>query len=125
MNTDEWRRAHDLPTRDEELAIPEGLSPEGQKAAETIVAFATEKLGERPETGGCTTFYTPQQWRDRKEEYGLNSELIVVYDGGDIGPFFNYDYECYKLVDGMIDALDPVGVYPEPCTGWYTAIYKK
>jgi hypothetical protein len=126
-DTDKWRREHDLPTRAEENAIPEGLSELGRKAAEAIVAHATKVLGHHPDTGGCTTFYTPQHWTERGEEYGCGDELIIVYDGGDMAPFFNLDYMAYDLYEGMREAVEKAcdnKAYIEACTGWYSALVK-
>jgi len=69
-------------------------------------------------------FYTPAEWRARGERYGLKSELIVVHDGGDLAPFFNPDYMCWSLHTAMNETLEKAGYYAEPCTSWYTAIYK-
>lgn len=69
-------------------------------------------------------FYSPAEWRARGERYGLQSELIVVHDGGDLASFFNPDYMCWNLQTTMNEALEKAGYYAEPCTSWYTAIYK-
>ena len=106
------------------IEIPEGLSPGGQAAAEAIVALLTKRGA--TDTGGCRAFYTPQEWRDRGEKYGLNSILIVVYDGGDVGAFFTMDkdYPQYKRTNEMTKALDEAGPYhSEECHCWYSAIY--
>jgi len=106
-------------------SIPKGLSHEGRIAAELVVKLVGQYEEDKlMDTGGCTPFYTPKQWKERGEAYGYNSELIVVHDGGDVAAWFNYDYECYKCIDEMNEALEEVGLYAEPCTGWYTAIYK-
>jgi len=101
--------------------IPAGLSEAGRDAAEAIVSYllANDDLY----SGGGTVFYTPAQWAERGEEYGLESELIVVHDGGSHAAYFNPDYEAYELYDGMNNELKRVGVYPEQQTGWYSAIY--
>lgn len=119
------------------LAMPEGLSPKGRKAYETIVKFLREK--EMTDTGGCKVFYSPKEWKARREQYGLESELIVVYDGGDHRPAFNMD-ACldtaeflrdnglkvknpYATHEEMSAALEEVGCRVEECTGWYAAVY--
>jgi hypothetical protein len=104
-----------------DLDIPKGLSPEGKRAAEAIVAFLTEN--EATSTGGCRVFYTPEQWADRREAYGLKALLIVVHDGGDHAPYFNLDYCQYVAWEEMNTNLRLHGVYAEQCTGWYSAIY--
>lgn len=78
----------------------------------------------QPYTGGCRTFYSPAEWRQRGEEYGLESMLIVCHDGGDVATFFNYAHECDSRVEKMQEALERVGYWADPCTSWYTAIYR-
>ena len=103
--------------------IPEGLSPLGRQAAETIVAFLTEH--NRTFHGGGGTFYTPQQWAERGERYGTEStsQLVIVHDGGDHAAAFNWDYDEPAFREALRARLDPLGVYPEQCTSWYSAIY--
>jgi len=69
-------------------------------------------------------FYTPEEWKERREQYGTDSLLVVCHDGGDHAPFFNLDYEAYARWEEMIAALRPLGVYSEQCTSWYSAIYR-
>lgn len=106
-------------------AKPRSLSKEGNAAYKTIMRVLNEH--NCLETGGCKTFYSPKEWRARGEPYGRNSELIVVYDGGAVMPFFNGNvaYEGgWTLMEEMNAALKKVGLYAEECTGWYAAIYK-
>lgn len=81
-------------------------------------------LGEGASGGGCKAFYTPKEWKEKGEKYGTNSKLILVHDGGELAPYFNYDYECYGMIEKMDKALKEIGYYAESCTCWYTAIYK-
>lgn len=104
------------------LSIPTGLSRKGRQAAQAILKRL--KDDENTDTGGCKTFYSPQEWKDRNENYGTESLLIVVHDGGDLVPYFNLDYMCYDMEEKMQSALRTVGCYAEVCTGWYTAIYE-
>lgn len=111
---------------DANLEIPDGLSPEGRKAAELLLELAGEVAAEfdRPIHVGCRTFYTPAEWVRRGETYGSAAELIVVHDGGDFAPLLNLDYCCYDLHNRQTRRLEPHGVYASQCTGWYTAVYK-
>ena len=104
-----------------ELAIPKGLSKHGKRAAQVILNVL--KKNKETHTGGCKALYTPGEWRKRGEEYGLKSELVVVHDGGDVASYFNYDYEEYGRCDEMTNALGSKGLFAEPCTSWYTAVY--
>ena len=93
-----------------------------KKLEQLILETAKTVLGDVDTTG--RSFYTPAEWKSRGEQYGLKSELIVVHDGGDLASFFNPDYGSWKLQSAMNVALEKVGYYAEPCTTWYTAIYK-
>lgn len=97
----------------------EGIS---LQAAETILDVM-RKHGE-PHSGGCKCFYSPEEWAARGEDYGQNAVLIVVHDGGDQAKFFNWDYECYELIDEICKALAPLRLLVEQHTCWYSAIYK-
>jgi len=105
-----------------DLAKPEGLSAAGEKAYAAIAEFL--KTFDLEYTGGCKAFYSPKEWKERGEDYGLESELIVVHDGGDLASIFNLDYGCYDLNAKMDEALRRHGVWMESCTCWYTAIYE-
>jgi hypothetical protein len=72
-------------------------------------------------TGG--QLYTPKEWRERGELYGLKSKLVIVHDGGDFAPYLNLDYGCYKLFDKMVEFFSKHGYYIEACTCWYSAVY--
>ena len=102
--------------------MPEGLSAAGQLAYNQIMVILQRQ--NRTDTGGCKTFYSPAEWNARGEDYGLKSELIVVYDGGDVSGFFNYDDEQYGSIDEMSEALQQSNLFSEQCTNWYSAIYK-
>ena len=126
--------SHDL-----DLDMPKGLSAKGKKAHAIIVEFL--KARELTYTGGCTAFYAPAEWRKRGEEYGKQSELIVVYDGGNLRPVFSmdaaYDLDCavyaefgasatrepYALYEAMQAKLREAGFYVEECTSYYAAVY--
>lgn len=105
--------------------IPNGLSKKGREAADTILAFCREHEI-LLETGGCKVFYSPREWQKRREDYGLKSELIVVYDGGCHRHALCLDAAAefgYTLYEALNERLRTIGVYMEECTGWYGAIY--
>ncbi|MCR4286194.1 MAG: hypothetical protein NUW00_04845 [Candidatus Kaiserbacteria bacterium] len=105
-----------------DFEIPCGLSRKGRQAAIMIRERVLEKMKDTT-GGGGRAFYTPQEWRDRGEDYGCESLLIVCHEGGSMAGFFNYDYQEYDKIEGMSEMLLKYGVYAEQCTGWYTAIY--
>ena len=103
------------------LDKPEGLCPKGEAAHKAICDFlATNGL---EDTGGTRAFYSPAEWRERGEQYGTKSVLVVVHDGGGLAPCCNLDYEAYDLHDALVKTLDKHGVWIEQCTCWYSAIY--
>lgn len=105
-----------------DFEIPSGLSELGRQAAQAILDLV---LRDEPEaSGGCRSFYSPDEWKERSEEYGCNSELIVVYDGGSLAKYFNWDYECDSCAEEMMAILRKLGIYSEQCTCWYSGIYK-
>lgn len=74
-------------------------------------------------TGGCDPFYTPESWLDRGEDFGTDSALVVVHDGGMIsdalGPYAVDDFFSERLRA----RLKELGYYLESCTAWYSAVY--
>lgn len=110
LKTDDFRTNH--------------LTANQKNIADAILAVA-RRYNPEADGGGCKAFYTPDEWKARKEKYGTDSVLIVVHDGGDLAHYFNYDYQAYKSIEAMDKALDSLGFYAEPCTTWYTAIYQR
>jgi hypothetical protein len=123
-----------------DLTVPPKLSPAGRRACEVIHEHLTKH--EATYTGGCRTFYSPAEWRERGEEYGRDAVLIVVYDGGNVRPYFSldaaYDLDCevfeatgkpsrrcYSTTEDMGDALRAAGFEVEECTSWYSAVYAR
>ena len=107
-----------------DVHVPNGLTAKGRKVAQAIVRLLKKK--EATYTGGCRTFYTPQEWRDRGEDYGTGPDalLIVVYDGGEVGQFFDFD-ACapdYSTMEDMRLELEKLDVYSECCTCWYSVV---
>jgi len=102
--------------------MPVGLSAKGKTAYNAIMKVL-EGTGSL-DTGGCKTFYSPTEWKARGEEYHLNSELIVVYDGGAVAKFFRYDYDQYDMIKVMDESLSNAGLYSEPATCWYSGVYE-
>ena len=111
----------------EDFKIPKGLSKHGRAVATTIMRVLRAKSPDgKPDAGGCKVFYTPQEWTARGEQYGCDSELIIVYDGGEHARFFDYNEECYKDISTMEDAvIDNTECFIEACTCWYAAAYKR
>lgn len=109
-----------------DFEIPKGLSKVGRKAAHAIRRKVRAAFGKDSDGGGCRAFYTPKEWVEEKgNDYGVGSELIVVYDGGDLHPFFEFEGGNSSLIDSMTAELEKVGVWSENCTSWYSAVYKK
>lgn len=104
-----------------DFALPADLKGPGRLVAEAMTAFwrAEGTL----DAGGCRVFYSPQEWMKRGEEYGRDSLLVVVHDGGMHAGSLSYDREQYARVEALNAALQPLGVFVEQCTGWYSAVY--
>lgn len=100
------------------------LRGETRKLADAIVGWLTTYLGEAPDGGGCTAFYSPAAWRKRGETYGGDSALVLVHDGGDLSPFCSWIHGNYKAMDAFQAFLKSQNYYVDPCTGWYSAVYK-
>lgn len=99
--------------------IPDDLSEQGRQAANVILEFLTEN--DLTYHGGGGRFYSPQQWRERREAYGLESLLVVTHDGGDHARAMNFDYE---LREALQNKLAEHGMFMEGCTCWYSAVYR-
>jgi hypothetical protein len=124
------------------LGMPERLDEDGKAAYRTIMEYL--KAHDLLHTDGCRLFYSPKEWKERKELYGLNSKLIVVYEGADARYCFSMDACCelddqvqelidaglkvklnrYSFYEGLQAELGKVGLYFEECTGWYSAVYQ-
>jgi hypothetical protein len=102
------------------LDKPTSLNEKGNLAYNIILNFL--KKNDMTYTGGCRSFYSPQEWKSRGERYGDNSHLIVVYDGGDLSYIFNGSY-CSSKYQEMQLELRKANLYFEECTCWYSAIY--
>ncbi|MFZ2242231.1 MAG: hypothetical protein WAV90_22210 [Gordonia amarae] len=106
---------------DTDWPIPSGLCPAGRKAAETLRDFFVEKR--IADHGGGGRFYSPAQWREREELYGLGSVLIVTHDGGAHADAFYPDGAPWALHEALIERLNSRGFWYEVCTNWYSAVY--
>ena len=106
------------------VQMPEDLDARGQEAYRVIMKVL--EANDATNTGGCQAFRSPKEWKARGEEYGCDSKLVVVYDGGDHGAYFSLDksYPNYVEFEKMNDALKKIGMYAEECTCWYAAIYE-
>ncbi|HSX22377.1 MAG TPA: hypothetical protein VLE97_06330 [Gaiellaceae bacterium] len=118
------------------LAMPEGLSEQGRRAYEIILAYLTEHGLSKPADDNDATFHEPKGWN---QEYGGRSLLVISHRGGPLGPVFSmdfaYDHDCanyrktgktrepYALYEGMQEKLREAGLYFEDCTRWYSAVY--
>lgn len=91
------------------------------KIAKTVHSVAKKHLGSEPDAGGGKTFVHPSEWDG---EYGKESLLIIVHDGGDYAKYFNMDYQDYEAIELMSKALDKLGVFVQDCEGWYSAVYE-
>lgn len=89
-------------------------------ARQVVQKFCKENKLDIESGGGL---YSAKQWRDRGELYGRSSKLVIVHDGGDLAPYLNLDYMCYKNYDKQVEFFRKYGYYIETCTCWYSAVY--
>lgn len=102
----------------------EHLDGRAREIADGIAQWLADYIGHAPSGGGCKAFFSPEDWAARGERYGHLSELVLVHDGGDLAPFCNPDYGHLKASDAFSEFLsDRFGVFVEPCTGFYSAVY--
>jgi len=107
--------------------IPEGLSETGQRAAEIIRDFCAEH---NLTDAGQQVFHNPKEWRS--SDYGHESELIVLHEGGDHARACSLDYAyeqavgratTYDLYEALSRRLSASGIYMEACHKWHSAVY--
>lgn len=103
-----------------DLECPIGLSKKGKKAWKIISDYLIQH--DLTYTGGCKAFYSPKEWKARCEEYGTNSHLIIVYDGGRVRECFDPE-GGWERSEELNQLLHEQGIYFELCTHWYAAIY--
>lgn len=95
------------------------LRPHERVIAEAVLkALPPDATG-----GGCQAFHSPDKWQQRGEQYGTRSLLVVVHDGGDLAPLCNPDYGAPLCIRALDEELRGMGLFLEPCTAWYSAIY--
>ena len=104
-----------------DLSMPSNLDKKGIEAYKTIMSLVKKHSLEY--TGGCKCFYSPTEWQARGEEYGINSKLIIVYDGAIIRELFYPNYGS-DLMQECVNELSKIGLFFEPCTSWYSAVYE-
>ncbi len=91
---------------------------------QSIARAVLRCLPEGATGGGCRAFYSPAEWRERGEEYGRDSLLILVHDGGDLATMCSLDYGCYQAQARLVAELRKRGLFVEQCTTWYSAVYR-
>lgn len=118
-------------TKENYLAKPEGLDAAGEKAYKVIMAFLkARKLTYVQQKA----FYSPAEWKERGEQYGTESKLVIVIEGAEMRRCLSMDacYEvarpgtnCYEPYEALQERLEAEGLYNQDCTSWYSAIYDR
>jgi hypothetical protein len=103
-------------------AVPTGLSRKARKLALALVRLAKE----RNWNAGQKVFWSPKEWKDKGECYGLESELVILHEGGDHAPFFSLDhsFESYDSYEEQLKFLSQYGFYCEGLYTWSSAVYE-
>jgi len=106
------------------VEAPEGLSDNGKAAHNAIMKMANKHGIDY--FGSQQTFYSPEEWSDRGEDYGCTSELVVMYEDNGLKVLFDYDaaYPGYELLEEMNEALAEIGLFFECATCWYGSIHR-
>ena len=104
------------------LKIPTGLCSQGKAAAQAILDLLTARR--TTYTGGCRAFYGPYQWK-ALGDYGTDSLLVLVHDGGDLASYCNPAYGDREAMTALTDTLAALGLYVEQCASWYSAVYPR
>ena len=94
---------------------------------QTVNDFLHDEVLYDPESDPIL-YFDPKEWEERGELYGLESELIMAYDGNIMFYIMNPGYSAnptnaYKMHDRFINKLHTIGFWVEPCTHWYSAFY--
>jgi hypothetical protein len=100
------------------------LSGDSLRAAKVVLGVLHRYFDRSATGGGCTAFYTSDEWRARGEQFGKTSVLVLVHDGGDLAPICNPAYGQDTMSDDLVRSLHRAGFYREQCTCWYSAIYR-
>lgn len=104
----------------ERFAIPANISDAGRRALAELMAVAREFNDGELSGGVDRPFVHPSEWTER---YGRDSEVVVIHDGGPFAPILNWDYCAYDQIEALRQRLEPLGMFAEQCTCWYSAIY--
>lgn len=110
-----------------DLERPEGLCDDGNDCWFSLIERVERHEGlsdtdELIDTGGCKTFYTPKEWKERGEDYGTESLLVVVHDGGLLSYYLNIDYGDYDRYN-LNEEFGGDKTYIEAATCWYSSFY--
>ena len=95
---------------------------------QTVSDFLHDEGVDWDPDGDPILYFDPKEWEERGELYGLESELIMAYDGNIMFYIMNPGYSAnptnaYEMHDRFVDKLHAVGFWVEPCTHWYAAFY--
>ena len=67
---------------------------------------------------GCKSFYTPLEWKYRKEEFNQDSLLIIVYDGSELKRLYSDLFIKFNSYLSEYGYIYKIGLH------WYGGIYK-
>lgn len=59
-------------------------------------------------------------------QYGKGAVLTLLHEPGEpLRPYCDYDCREYHKIEELEQALRPLGVFVEDCTGDYSAVYER
>lgn len=104
-----------------EFAMPDGLSPEGQRAWKIITDFLRRKR--LTHSGGHhKVFYSPEEWKAKEGE--SDGELYIVHDGGEHARAISWEGEDEKTREALQVQLRAAGMFMEQINYVMSGIYK-
>jgi hypothetical protein len=105
-----------------EFAMPERLSPEGQRGWKIITDFLRQRR--LTHSGGHTkVFYSPDEWKAKGEDE-TGGELFIVHDGGEHARAISWEAEDEKTRERLQSLLRPAGLFMEQLTYVTSGLYK-
>ena len=101
------------------------LRGEAKKLAEAIKKLVRDMNGEEPDGGGCPAFITPAQSRRMGGSPVKGTVMVLVFDGGDLAPYMNPDYENKAKYNAMQNLIRRMGYWTEYESGVEASVYKR
>lgn len=101
------------------------LKGDALTVANVIRKLLFEDIGVEASDGGAIqSFYDPEEWAVRGEDWVEGMILVVVHDSGDLSRYFNLDYQCDEAAERMRKSLEQSGYFAEQNTSWFSTVLR-